>query len=305
MAFTSLETIAQKLEESKQMHLEDILKTSGSAAISKNEYGVTVIDKSNAASSLIFKPLVKTKLDNGEILKAIDTEIKELKPAEPPKVLDYVPNTIYQEQVKENARLTTKAASLEDSNKTLNDTLNTLKNRIDTLTNEKLGLEQSNDALGNQLNTLTLTTNDFSNQIQSAVQKSVDESILRASLQSQNIGYKSQIDTLIKQIDSLNSIVDGLQSQLIAAQQSASAGTTGVAVGTSVDPYEGTDVREGGTVWRIINGKKRHYIDYNGARYRGVFTKLRQVTSAQMDKYPTGPDLTLAEETAVPFLYAK
>ena len=38
MALTSLESIAEKLKEKKQLELENILKISGSAAITKNEY---------------------------------------------------------------------------------------------------------------------------------------------------------------------------------------------------------------------------------------------------------------------------
>ena len=95
MALTSLEAIALKLEEKRNTDLENILKVSGSAAVSKNEYGVTVVNEDNIASSLIFKPLVKSKLDNVELLKAIDTEVKELKPNIPTVNLDLVPKPLY------------------------------------------------------------------------------------------------------------------------------------------------------------------------------------------------------------------
>mgnify|MGYP000999888047 CR=1 FL=1 len=79
MALTSLEAIAEKLKEKKEAELESILKVSGSAAITRNEYGVTVVTDENYASSLVFKSLTKNKLDNDELLKAIDIEVKELK----------------------------------------------------------------------------------------------------------------------------------------------------------------------------------------------------------------------------------
>ena len=44
MALTPLETIAQKLSDKRKEDLESILKISGSAAVSKNEYGVTNAD---------------------------------------------------------------------------------------------------------------------------------------------------------------------------------------------------------------------------------------------------------------------
>ena len=91
MALTPLETIAQKLADKRKEDLESILRISGSAAVSKNEYGVTIIDEQNVASSLVFKPLTKTKIDNVELLKAIDVEVKELKPNIPTRNLDLVP----------------------------------------------------------------------------------------------------------------------------------------------------------------------------------------------------------------------
>ena len=68
---TSLEAIAQKLEEKRKEILEEILKVSGSAAISKNDYGITVVDDTKVASSLIFKELHKDKYDNLELVKAM------------------------------------------------------------------------------------------------------------------------------------------------------------------------------------------------------------------------------------------
>jgi TolA-binding protein len=92
--------------------------------------------------------------------------------------------------------------------------------------------------LANQLDALSKVIEQFATQIQSAVQKSVDESILRASLQSQNAGFKAQIEALIKQIDSLNSIIEGLQSQLGAVQQQQaiqqSASNTALASGGDI-----------------------------------------------------------------------
>jgi len=218
-ASTSLEVIAQKLEEKKKQELEDILRVSGSAAIVKNEYGITVVDAGVTASSLIFKPLTKSKYDNTELVKAIDVEVQELKPNIPVLQKDLVPKPLYDEQITINADLTNQIAGLNVQIDTLNSTINELQSQVETETNNRLNIEQTNDALSNQLNTLTSTVEDFTKQIQSAIQKSVDESILRASLQAQNVGYKAQVEALIKQIDSLNSIIEGLQAQLGAVQQ--------------------------------------------------------------------------------------
>lgn len=219
MALTSLEAIAEKLKEKKDAELESILKISGSAAITRNEYGVTMVTDENYASSLVFKPLTKNKIDNEELLKAIDTEVKELRPDIPIANLDLVPRQLYTDKVTENENLTIQVRTLTAKVDDLSSQVVTLKGEVQTEINNRLAIEQTNDALANQLETLTGTIQDFSNQIQSAVQKSIDEAVLRASLQSQNQGYKAQIEALIKQIDSLNSIIEGLQAQLGAVQQ--------------------------------------------------------------------------------------
>ena len=241
MALTPLETIAQKLADKRKEDLESILRISGSAAVSKNEYGVTIVDEQNVASSLVFKPLTKTKIDNVELLKAIDVEVKELKPSIPVPNKELVPKPLYDEQVATNTDLTKQVEDLTKKVETLTSEVAGLEAQVQTEINNKLAVEQVNDALSNQISTLTGTIQDFSNQIQAAVQKSVEESILRASLQSQNQGFKAQIEALIKQIDSLNSIIEGLQSQLgaVQQQQAIQQGTQSQAIASGADILAG------------------------------------------------------------------
>jgi len=218
MGLTSLEAISEKLNESKNLELESILKISGSSAVTKNEYGVTIVDAENAASSLIFKNLSKPKYDNVELAKAIDINVIELKPNIPEPNLNLVPKPLYDTQV---ALVIDLRKNVEDLTITVADQktqITDLTAQVQTEINNRLSIEQTNDALANQIDTLTNTITDFSSQISVSLQKSVDESILRASLQSQNAGYFAQIEALIKQIDSLNAIIDGLQSQLGAVQ---------------------------------------------------------------------------------------
>jgi hypothetical protein len=216
---TSLEVIAEKLQENRKIQFEDILRVSGSSAIAKDQYGITNVNDENIASSLIFKSLNKAKIDNNELIKAIDVNVTELKPDIPQSVKDLIPKPLYDEQVTLNADLTKQVETLNTKVEALNTEVTNLKSQVDTEINNRLNIEQANDALTNQLSALSKTVDDFSKQIQSSVQKSVDESILRASLQAQNVGYKAQIEALIKQIDSLNSIIEGLQAQLGAVQQ--------------------------------------------------------------------------------------
>ncbi|MEY4332732.1 MAG: hypothetical protein RLZZ196_1470, partial [Bacteroidota bacterium] len=242
MALTPLEAIALKLKEEKEKNLESILSISGSAAIAKNEYGVTIVDDQNVASSLLFKSLTKTKIDNDELLKAIDVEVKELKPDIPRVNKELVTKELYDEQVSIGEDLRNQIKTLTAKVDSLNTEVTDLSGKLQSEINKELSIEQTNDILVNQLDTLSGTVNDFSNQIQSAVQKSVDESILRASLQSQNQGFKAQIEALIKQIDSLNSIIEGLQSQLgaVQQQQAIQQGTQAQAMAAGADVLGGS-----------------------------------------------------------------
>jgi chromosome segregation ATPase len=234
---TSLESIAEKLNEKRKLELEDILKISGSFAITKNEYGITAVDEKNVASSLLFKKLKKPKLDNAELVKAVDVEVKELKPDIPVAVRDLIPKPLYDEQVKINGDLTKEVEKLNGQINNLNTQIDNLKLDVENERNSRLNIEQSNDALANQVDSLSKTIEDFSIQIQSSLQKSIEESILRASLQAQNTGFKAQIEALIKQIDSLNSIIEGLQSQLgaVQQQQAIQQSTTNLASATGAD----------------------------------------------------------------------
>lgn len=234
---TTTETISEKLQDIKDMRLEEILKVSGSAAITKNEYGVTIIDENDSASSLIFKSLNKDKYDNVELQKAIDVVVKELKPNIPKPNLDLVPKPLYDAEVATNEDLRKKVNDLTIQNQDLTQQVATLKAEIQVEINKRLVIEQTNDVLSNQLNVLAKTISEFAMQIATAVQKSIDESILRASLQAQNKGFFAQITALIKQIDSLNSIIEGLQAQLGASQQQQAIvqGTRATALASGAD----------------------------------------------------------------------
>ena len=234
---TSTETISEKIQNIKTAQLEEILKVSGSASITKNEYGVTIVNDNDSASSLIFKSLNKDKYDNVELQKAIDTVVKELKPNIPVPNLDLVPKPLYDEQVVINEDLRKQVADLTIQNQDLTQQVAALKAEIQVEINKRLVIEQTNDVLSNQLNVLAKTISDFAMQIATAVQKSIDESILRASLQAQNKGFFAQITALIKQIDSLNSIIEGLQAQLGASQQQQAIvqGTRATALASGAD----------------------------------------------------------------------
>lgn len=248
MALTSLESISEKLQEQRKNELESILRISGSAAISRNEYGVNVVDNSNVATSLIFKTLNKNNLDEAEILKAIDVTVVELKPDIPVVNKDLVPRPLFTEQVDLVTDLRKQVTILKNTVQTRDTRIIELVSQVQAEINNRLSIEQTNDILVNQIETLTSTIDDFASQIATSLQKSVEESILRASLQSQNTGFKAQIEALIQQINSLNAIIEGLQAQLGAVrQQKEIQATTQAQGGTVVNKVVSVDFAPKGT----------------------------------------------------------
>jgi len=289
MALTALESIAEKLQQQRQTDLNTILSTSGSSAITKNEYNITVVDDSNIASSLLFKSLNKTKLDNEELLKAIDVNVKELLPNIPSSNLDLVPRPLYNTELSTSLDLRKQVTDLTSKVETLNTTVVSLQSQVQTEINNRLTIEQTNDILANQIDTLTSTINDFAAQISTSLQKSVDESILRASLQSQNAGYFAQIEALIKQIDSLNAIIDGLQSQLGAVQNQStiiqsikdSASALGAEVINKVGLVSFNQKAEGGK--NPIYFAMSNAASANGNEYQFKYGEYISITNSDRD----------------------
>lgn len=310
MALTPLEIIAQRLQEKKDTELESILSISGSAAIAKNEYGITVVEDANVASSLLFKPLTKMKMDDEELVKAIDVDVKELMPNIPKPKKDLVPKPLYDEEVAKVEDLRREVERLNLIQTELRAIISDLEAQIVNLTNEKLVLEQTNDVLVNQIDTMNGTISDFALQISTSLQKSVDESILRASLQSQNTGFQAQIKALIKQIDSLNSIIEGLQSQLgaVQQQQAIQQGTQAQAMAAGADvinevviaktdkpspndhPFFAKINAKGGNKW--VNGKSINFT--NNDKQPVTITITTSPTQGMQFFYPEQASFQLA-----------
>ena len=168
---TNLEAIALKLEEERKAKLESILSVSGSQSIAKNEYGVTIVDDKNVASSLVFKTLNKPKYDEEELLKAVDVEVKELKPDIPKINRDLVPKPIYDEEVATNEDLRKQVTKLTTEVTTLNAEVSDLKTQVQSEINQRLNIEQTNDVVVNQLETLGGTVTDITGQIATSLLK--------------------------------------------------------------------------------------------------------------------------------------
>ena len=188
---TSLEAISEKLEQERQNTLESILSISGSQAIAKNNYGITVVDDSNVASSLVFKELNKNKYDNAELLKAVDVVVKELKPDIPTANLNLVPKPLYDEKVVDNEDLRKQVTDLTAKVTDLNTQVSDLKTQVQTEVNSRLTIEQTNDALVNQLQTLTQTIDEQGNLV--GVKETVDFESREVATEEETKAYNEQV----------------------------------------------------------------------------------------------------------------
>jgi hypothetical protein len=194
--------------------LESILNTLGSSASTKNEYGVTIMNTSNNASSMVFKPLNTTKSDTIELLKVIDTNINELLPNNNQQLGQFVKKQFYKEQLSTNADIEVQISLIKGNIDSSNYKILNLTDRLKKEKNNTLKSEQINDILSNQIDALTVILDGFGTQLSILIQKQIDESVLKSSLEAQNQGFKAQIEALLKQIESLNTTIVGLMQQL-------------------------------------------------------------------------------------------
>lgn len=197
----------------------ELILNSGSFATAKNPYSNTLtLDASNGVSSFVFGRLTKPITVTDQVRNAIEINVKELVPNIPAPTVETVSTDTYNALLSQSIDLQNIADELRTQIETLDVRVSGLEGQVETEISERTSTEQTNQVLLNQLDSLSSTINGFADQISTALQKSVEESIFRTSLQAQNEGFKAQINGLLSQIDSLNTLITGLYAQLGAVQ---------------------------------------------------------------------------------------
>lgn len=194
-----------------------VIRQGSTATETDNIPYVTTIEKDNTISSWLVVPASTPKVDYNEVTKAIDVEVSELKPNIPQTVNDFISRDQYNLLLSQSIDLNSTINSLTRQTEELTTRVSELQGKTDEEINNRLSIQQTNIVLVNQLTSLAKTIDGFAQQISVALQKSVEESIFRTSLQAQNKGYEAQIQALITQADSLNAIITGLYAQLGAS----------------------------------------------------------------------------------------
>jgi hypothetical protein len=200
-------------QEAKQL----VIQSGSKLTESDNQNYITTVDKNNTISSWLVIPSKKPKIDTKQVQTTIDVELTELKPNIPQNRTDFISKEQYDNLLAQTLELNTTINSLTNQVVSSSVQIEQLKTETETQINEKLSYQQTNLVLVNQLTSLSQTIDGFSQQISVALQKSIEESIFRTSLEAQNKGYEAQIQALITQADSLNAIITGLYAQLGAS----------------------------------------------------------------------------------------
>ena len=175
---------------------------SGSLVINtKNNSGVYTFDNKAENSGIIFGKLTRPVYDEDELIKAIDTQIFELLPTEPPPVEDTVLRRIYNPVTQSVIDLTAEVTQLS---KTIDD-LRAKVIELEIVT-ESLRIDVDRESLSaatSQNESFQYGTKIQSSitDLQNAIQKATSEAIQRvsltariASLEEQNREYKEKLE---------------------------------------------------------------------------------------------------------------
>jgi hypothetical protein len=255
---------------------------------------VTTVDSKDPVSSWLVIPAKKPKIDYDEALKAIDVTLTELKPNIPVVATTFITKEQYDTLLSQSIDLNATIEELRTNTITLNSRINELETQTDSEISERLSIQQTNLVLVNQLTSLSDTINGFGEQISSAVQKSIEESILRTSLQAQNEGFKAQIQALISQADSLNAIITGLYAQLGAAQTQKEIENNAESLAQEIQGININNV----VVSKFKPGTLKIFTDPNGSMEYDYYGAVNNRNGEF--KWAVGGDLTLKNVNLLP-----
>jgi hypothetical protein len=181
--------------------VKKLLEKGSTALKGRNPFGVNVFSGSVDDDGIISGQLTKTKYNNDELVKSIDTNIFELLPPEIPPTPDVVPRPIYNEALQ---RISELELDIENLNLQVSD-LTSLVNDL-RITSQSLRIElDSKDlvvaSVENQNQQTVLQTQTTIIDLQNAIQKATSEVIQRTSLSARNQTLQEEVDRLIERLE--------------------------------------------------------------------------------------------------------
>ena len=211
---TPLENISVVLSAKRKNELNTILTQSGSSASTKTNAGVTIVNDSNIASSLVFQKLQSPAYDITELLKSINTSAIEINPNIPESNTNFVQKPIYDNQLLTNSNIKTKINEITKIVDQLISIKDDYNSQIQFEKTQQTLIKSSNTLLATSIKSLKKTIEQFNAQIEEAIQKSLLESIKRTSIVAQNRGFSKEITALLKHVNALNLLIQTINVQI-------------------------------------------------------------------------------------------
>lgn len=181
--------------------VQRLLEKGSTALKGRNPFGVNVFSGSVDDDGIVSGQLTKTKYNNDELVKSIDTNIFELLPPVVPPTPDVVPRPIYNEAL---SRISELEVEVEDLNLQVSD-LQSLVNDL-RITSQSLRIElDSKDlvvaSVENQNQQTILQTQATIIDLQNAIQKATSEVIQRTSLSALNQTLQTENEKLLQRLE--------------------------------------------------------------------------------------------------------
>ena len=211
---TPLENISVVLSAKRKNELNTILTQSGSSASTKTNAGVTIVNDSNIASSLVFQKLQSPAYDITELLKSINTSAAEINPNIPESNTNFVQKPVYDNQLLINSNIKTKINEITKIVDQLISIKDDYNSQIQFEKTQQTLIKSSNTLLATSIKSLKKTIEQFNTQIEEAIQKSLLESIKRTSIVAQNRGFSKEISALLKHVNTLNLLIQTINVQI-------------------------------------------------------------------------------------------
>ena len=209
-----MENISAVLLAKRKNELNTILTQSGSSASTKTNAGVTVVNDSNIASSLVFQKLQSPAYDITELLKSINTSAVEINPNIPESNTNFVQKPVYDNQLLINSNIKTKINEITKIVDQLISIKDDYNSQIQFEKTQQTLIKSSNTLLATSIKSLKKTIEQFNTQIEEAIQKSLLESIKRTSIVAQNRGFSKEISALLKHTNTLNLLIQTINVQI-------------------------------------------------------------------------------------------
>jgi hypothetical protein len=190
-----------------EVKVSELIEKGSTAINTKNEFGVHIFSSSIDDDGIIFGKLTKPHYNTEELLKAVDTNIIELIPIDPPPLDDTVPRPLYEAALEEIER---RGVIIEQ----LNDLIYDLEARIIEfeILVESLRVELDNKDIllavaQNQVTQAFSKVQSTIVELQNSIQKATSEAIQRVSLSIRN-------QTLIREVGLLQDQLFGRSAKI-------------------------------------------------------------------------------------------